>query len=170
MSRDDLSPLDAPRRASWNPGLYVAWLPHLPRLDFRVEGVNTDPPSSPARNGQFNYWEGFYHDLYSNKNNLIGNWIGREGTGLQAWSTYWLGPRDTIQFGYRHAKVSGSFIPSGETLNDGSVTVNWWPHNNVQVSAFIQYEKWLAPILAVRPQTNWTSSFEVTFCPKSLKR
>jgi len=125
MSRDDISPLDAPRRASWNPGLYLAWIPRVPRLDFRVEGVNTDPPSSPARNGQFDYWEAFYHDLYTNKNNLIGDWIGREGTGFQTWSTYWLGPRDTIQFGYRHAKVSASFIPSGETFNDGSVTLNW---------------------------------------------
>jgi len=170
MSRDDISPLDAPRRASWNPGLYLAWIPRVPRLDFRVEGVNTDPPSSPARNGQFDYWEAFYHDLYTNKNNLIGDWIGREGTGFQAWSTYWLGPRDTIQFGYRHAKVSASFIPSGETFNDGSVTLNWWLRDNVQVSAFAQYEKWLAPVLAAGPQTNWTSSFEITYWPKSLKR
>lgn len=170
MSRDDPNPLDAPRRASWNPGLYLAWIPRVPRLDFRVEAVNTDTPSSPARNGQFDYWEAFYHDLYTNKNNLIGDWIGREGTGFQAWSTYWLGPRDTIQLGYRHAKVSGSFIPSGETLNDGSVTVNWWLRNNVQVSAFVQYEKWLAPVLAARPQRNWTSSLEITVWPKSLKR
>jgi hypothetical protein len=170
MSRDDISPLDAPRRASWNPGLYLAWIPHVPRLDFRVEAVNTDPPSSPARNGQFDYWEAFYHDLYTNKNNLIGHWIGREGTGFQAWSTYWLGPRNTVQFGYRHAKVSGTFIPSGETLNDGSVTVNWWLHDNVQVSTLIQYEKWFAPVLAAGPQTNWASSFEITYWPKSLKR
>jgi len=170
MSRDDPNPLDAPRRASWNPGLYLAWIPYVPRLDFRVEAVNTDPPSSPARNGQFDYWEAFYHDLYTNKNNLIGDWIGREGTGFQAWSTYWLGPRDTIQFGYRHAKVSGSFIRSGETLNDGSVTVNWWLRDNVEFSAFVQYEKWRAPVLTVNPQSNWTSSIEITLWPKSLKR
>ena len=170
MSRDDPSPLDAPRRASWNPGLYLAWIPYIPRLDFRVEAVNTDPPSSPARNGQFDYWEGFYHDLYTNKNNLIGDWVGREGSGFQAWSTYWFSPRNTIQFGYRHAKVSASFIPSGETLNDGSVTLNWWLHDNVQVSAVVQYEKWLAPILTAGPQTNWTSSVQITLCSKSLKR
>ncbi len=170
MSRDDLSPLDAPRRASWNPGLYLAWIPRVPRLDFRVEAVNTDPPSSPARNGQFDYWEGFYHDLYTNKNNLIGDWIGREGTGFQAWSTYWFSPQKTLQFGYRHVKVSRSFIPAGETLDDGSVTLSWWLHDSVQVSAFVQYEKWVAPVLAAGRQTNWTSSLEITLWPKSLKR
>jgi len=170
MSRDDPNPLDAPRRASWNPGLYLAWIPRVPRLDFRVEAVNTNPLSSSAPDGQFDYWEAYYHDLYTNKNNLIGDWIGRQGTGVQAWSTYWFSPQNTIQFGYRHAKVSGSFIPSGETLNDGSVTLNWWLHENVQLSAFLQYEKWLAPVLALNPQTNWTSSVQITLWPKSLKR
>lgn len=170
MSRDDPSPLDAPRRASWNPGLYLAWIPYVPRLDFRIEAVNTDPPSSPARNGEFNYWEGFYHDLYTNKNNLIGDWIGREGTGFQVCSTYWFGPQNTIQFGYRHAKVDGAFIAGGETLNDGSVELNWRVRENVQFSAFLQYEKWLAPILAAKPQTNWTSSVDISFYPKWLRR
>jgi Capsule assembly protein Wzi len=169
MSRDDPNPLDAPRRSSWNPGLYLAWIPYAPRLDFRVEAVTTDPLSSPTRNGQFDYWEGFYHDLYTNKNNLIGDWIGREGTGFQAWSTYWFSPQSTLQFGYRHAKVDGAFIPRGETLNDGSVALNWWLRENVQLSAFVQYEKWLAPILASKPQTNWTSSVEISVWPRWLK-
>jgi hypothetical protein len=170
MSRDDLSPLDAPRRASWNPGMYMAWIPYVPRMDFRVEAVTTDPLSSPNRNGQFDYWEGFYHDLYTNKNNLIGDWIGREGTGFQAWSTYWFNPRNTLQFGYRHAKVDPAFIPGGETLNDGSMALNWCVRENVYISAFVQYEKWFAPILALKPQTNWTSSVEISFWPRWLKR
>jgi len=170
MSRDDPNPLDAPRRASWNPGLYLAWIPRVPRLDFRVEAVNTNPPSTSAPDGQFDYWEIFYHDLYTNKNNLIGDWIGRQGTGFQAWSTYWFSAQSTIQFAYRHAKVSGRFIPFGETLNDGSVTLNWWLRDNVQFNARVQYEKWRAPVLAATPQMNWTSSFEITLWPKSLKR
>jgi Capsule assembly protein Wzi len=170
MSRDDPNPLDAPRRAAWNPGLYLAWIPYVPRLDFRMEAVNTDPPSSPAHNGQFDYWEGFYHDLYTNRNNLIGDWIGREGLGFQAWSTYWFSPKNTLLFGYRHAKVDGRFIPYGETLNDGYVSLNWWMRKGLQLSASVQYEKWSAPLLAPRPQTNWTSSIEVSLWPKSAKR
>jgi Capsule assembly protein Wzi len=168
-SRDDPNPLDAPRRAAWNPGLYLAWIPYVPRLDFRVEAVNTNSPSS-SRNGQFFYYESFYRDLYTNKSNLIGDWIGRQGMGLQAWSTYWFSPKNTIQFGYRHAKVAADFIPSGETLNDGSVKLNWWLQDNVQFSALVQYEKWLAPVLTPSPQTNWTSSVAITLWPKSLKR
>ena len=168
-SRDDPNPLDAPRRAAWSPGLYLAWIPHVPKLDFRMEAVNTNSPSSPNRNGKFFYWEDFYHDLYTNKNNLMGDWIGREGLGLQAWSTYWFSERNSIQVGYRHATVSGDFIPSGETLNDGSLSLNWWLHENVQVSAFVQYEKWAAPVLAATPQTNWTSSVAISFWPKLLK-
>lgn len=170
-SRDDPNPLDAPRRAAWSPGLYFAWIPYIPKLDLRVEAVNTNAPSqSPgSRNGRFFYWETFYHDLYTNKNNLIGDWIGREGLGLQAWSTYWFGERNTIQLAYRHATVSGEFIPSGETLNDGSLSVDWWLHDNIQLHAFVQYEKWAAPVLAPAPQRNWTSSVALTFWPKSLK-
>ncbi|HUN60742.1 MAG TPA: capsule assembly Wzi family protein [Candidatus Sulfotelmatobacter sp.] len=169
MSRDDPSPVDAPRRASWSPGLYLAWLPFLPKLDFRLEGVNTDPPSSPARNGQFDYWEGFYHDLNTNQNNLIGDWIGREGTGIQAWSTYWFTPKNTLQFAYRHAKVDPRFIPYGETLNDAAVSLNRWVRDDLQLTGLLQYEKWDAPLLAPAPQANWTTSVTVTFWPKSLK-
>ena len=30
-----------------------------------------------------------------------------------------------------------------------------------------QYEKWLAPVLATGPQTDWTSSVGIAFYPKS---
>lgn len=49
--------------------------------------------------------------------------MGREGQGVQSWLTYRLGARNTVEAGYRHAKVAKDFIPSGETFNDGSVKV-----------------------------------------------
>jgi hypothetical protein len=100
-----------------------------------------------------------------NKNNLIGDWVGREGMGFQGWSTYWFSPRNSLQFGYRRAKVARDFIPGGETMNDGSVKLNWRLRDDWSVSAGLQYEKWLAPILAPAAQTNWTSSVNVTFWP-----
>jgi hypothetical protein len=167
ISRDDPSPLDAPRRAALNFGLYMPQLPFARKLDLRVEAVTTNPPTSRSNAGQFYYHELFYHDLYTNKGNIIGDWIGREGQGIQAWSTYWFTPRSTLQIGYRHAKVSGDFIPFGETFNDGSVKLNWWPRRDLSVSGFLQYEKWLAPLLAPTAQTNWTTSVEVTYWPRS---
>jgi hypothetical protein len=169
LSADDPSPLDAPRRAAVNSGIYMPRLPGVPKLDLRVEAGYTNTPAADPRpiGGEFVYWELFYHDLYTNNGNLIGSWIGRQGQGLQAQSTYWFSPRNSLQFGYRHAKVASDFIPGGETLNDGSVKFDWWIRHDVSVSAFVQYEKWLAPILTPTAQTNWTSSVEVTFWPRS---
>lgn len=167
LSDDDPSPIDAPRRAGISPGIYLSRIPGISKLDLRVEAVNTNTPTSRSNGGKYIYYDGFYHDLYTNKNNIIGSWIGREGTGIQARSTYWFSPRDTLQFGYRHAKVASDFIPGGETVNDGSVKLDWWMRHDLSVSAFVQYEKWLAPILAPTSQTNWTSSVEVTFWPRS---
>ena len=168
LSDDDPSPLAAPRRAGISPGLYLSRVPAIPKLDLRVEAVYTDTPSSSI-NGHYIYYDGFYHDLYKNKNNLIGSWVGRQGQGVQAWSTYWFSPRNTLHFGYRHAKVSGHFVPSGETLNDASVKLDWWTREDLSISASLQYEKWLAPILASTPQTNWTSSVDVTFWPSGWR-
>jgi hypothetical protein len=33
----------------------------------------------------------------------------------------------------------------------------------------VQYEKWRAAVLAPGPQTNWTSSIEVSFQPQGLR-
>jgi hypothetical protein len=172
LSDDDPSPLANPPRAAIDLGVYLARLPGIQKLDFRAEAVYTDTPvSSPEpHGGQFNYWDGFYHDLYTNKDNLIGSWIGREGMGFQGWSTYWFSSRNTLEFSYRHARVSKDFIPNGETFNDASVKINWWLRDDFSVSGFLQYEKWLAPILAPGPQTNWTSSMQITFWPRSLQR
>jgi hypothetical protein len=42
ISHDDVTPISAPRRASYRTGLYVSQIPKLNRLDFRVEAVSTD--------------------------------------------------------------------------------------------------------------------------------
>jgi len=167
LSDDDPSPLAAPRRAGISPGFYLAKVPGISKLDLRVEAVNTDLPAAGSAGGKFIYWDSFYRDLYTDKNNLIGSWVGREGKGPQASSTYWFSPRNTLQLGFRHATVARDFIPSGETMNDGSVKVEWWIRQDLSACGFVQYEKWVAPVLAPIAQTNWTSSVEVTFWPSS---
>jgi hypothetical protein len=164
----DLSqnPIYSPRRAAYRPGIYLSHFPRVPKLDLRIEGVTTNPPTPRSFAGEYIYYNNFYHDLFTNYGNLIGDWIGREGTGVQAWSTYWFSPRTTLQFGYRHAKVASDFIPSGETLNDGSANLNLQIHNDWTVTAGVQYERWLAPALAPGTQTNWTSSVGLTFWPR----
>jgi hypothetical protein len=169
MSRDDITPLVAftPLRAAINPGLYLSRVPHVPQLDLRVEAVITNPPNAPNSAGHFMYWEHFYRDDYTNKNNLIGDWIGRVGTGYQGWSTYWFSPRTSLQFGYRHAQVAGTFIPHGGTLNDGSVRLNYQRGSELTLSAFVQYEKWLVPVLTPEAKNNITTALQMTFWPRN---
>jgi hypothetical protein len=161
------SPIYIWERLAIRSGIYLPRLPKLPKLDFRVESVYTDPPTPRSRFGDYIYFNDFYHELYVNKNNLIGDWVGRQGMGFQGWTTYWLNPKKSIQFEYRHAKVDSDFIPGGETINDGSVKVNWQLQSEWSLSASVQYEKWFAPILAPAAQSNWTSSVQIQFAPRS---
>lgn len=166
---DDVTPLANPPRAAWSSGIYMPRLPHIPKLDLRVEGGYTDVTNFESNYGRFVYFDYYYHDLYTNKTNIIGSWLGREGKGVQAWTTYWFNGRSNLQFGYRHAKVAKDFVPEGETINDASMQINWWVHNDVSLSGLVQYEQWRAPLLAATPQTNWTSTVQFAFYPHKLR-
>jgi membrane-associated phospholipid phosphatase len=168
ISDDDPSPLASPRRAGIDTGIYLTHFPKIPKLDLRVESTNTNSVSS-SRNGQYIYYDTFYKDLYTNKGNIIGSWIGREGTGIQAWSNYWFTPKSSLQFGYRHATVAPDFIPQGESVNDEWVKANVWMKGVLNVSASVQHETWLAPVLASTRQTNWTSSVGISYQPRNLE-
>lgn len=170
LSDDDPSPLAAPRRAGINPGIYLPQLPGLRKLDLRVEAAYTDITTEGQIPGKFIYWDGFYHDSYTNKGHLLGNWVGRDGKGYQAWSRYSLSARNFVEVGYRHGQVSPQFVPGGGTINDGSIRADFLIHRQWSVSASVQYEQWRFPILATGPQTNVTSSVAVTFLPISWKK
>lgn len=170
MATDDPSPIAAPRRASVNPGLYLVKFPGIPKLSLRVEGIYTDSSTHRSIGGQFSYWELFYHDAYTNNNFIMGSWIGREGVGETGQATYWFTPRNSLQLGYRHQRVSSDFIPHGVTLNDGSMNLNFWVTRRWNVAASVQYEQWRAPLLAIGLQKNWTSSVEVLFSPDAWKK
>ena len=67
LSTDNVSPFADLRRAAFSPGIYLTRFPKLSKLDLRVEAAYTDTPklfNSPgSANGQFNYFDSFYHDL-----------------------------------------------------------------------------------------------------------
>jgi hypothetical protein len=177
LTTDNITAFADLSRAAFAPGIYLTHFPKLPRLDLRIEAAYTDTPKvwTPPRQplgafGQFNYWDSFYHDLYTNEGNLIGSPVGREGHSYQAWTTYHAGARNWIQFGYRHTSAATDFIPRGGSINDASVNANWWLRNNVNVTALLQYEKWSFPLLASTPQTNWTSSVQVQFYPQTWRK
>ena len=166
LATDDPSPLAAPRRAGVSPGIYFPRIPGMPKLDLRVEAVYTDIPTSISNRGQYIYFDTFYHDLYTNKKNIIGSWIGREGQGFQAWSKYSFNARNSFQFAYRHARVSSDFIPGGGTVNDASVQADFLMGHELGVSSRVQYEHWNYPILSPQPQTNVSVSVQMTYWPR----
>jgi membrane-associated phospholipid phosphatase len=176
LATDNVTPFADLPRGAFAPGLYLTRFPKLSKLDLRLEAAYTDTPKVwklPRQPlgafGKFNYWDSFYHDLYNNEGFLIGSPVGREGHSYQAWATYHAGPRNWLQFGYRHASVAPDFVPGGGNINDASVSVNWWVHGSVNAMALVQYEKWNYPLFAPVPQTNWVSSLGINFYPESWK-
>jgi hypothetical protein len=165
---DDVSPIDAPRRAAINPGIYISHFPELAKLDLRAEAVNTDPPVSRSVGGRFIYWESFYHDAYTNKGNLLGSWIGREGKGGQLWTTYRFSPVSSVQLGYRHAKIAKDFIPQGETANDISVKTTVRLRSDLELQTLVQYEAWFSPVLAPARQSDVLGTVQLTCWPQHL--
>ncbi|HMD76168.1 MAG TPA: capsule assembly Wzi family protein [Terracidiphilus sp.] len=120
---DDVSPIDAPHRAAYRPGLYLSHVPGMPKLDIRAEAASTDPSHSdnpfrgsyPSLYGHFMYYETIQRQGYTNKGQLFGDWIGREDKGGQAWITYHLSGNEWIQVGVRNQKATKYFIPGSTT-------------------------------------------------------
>jgi len=157
---------DAIRRTTMNPGFYLPRLPRLTKLDFRAEMVSTDVPAGPDSAGRLIYSNNQYHDAYTNKGNLLGSWVGRQGVGFQLRSTYWLSPRSSVQLNYRHAKVNGDFIRGGGTLNDIGTSAHLVLRPDLILSSYVQYERWSFPVLSTNRRSNVTASFQLTFWPQ----
>jgi hypothetical protein len=166
LVHDDVSPLDAPRRAAVLPGIYVTKFPYFHKLDLHVEGGTTDTVTHRAEGGDFYYLEGFYRDSYTNKGFLLGSWLGREGTGGNGWITYWLSPQNTLKIGFRELQVSPFFVPGGLTQRDGYGEFNYRWKSGIGVQLFLQEERWNAPVLSPKPQHNFTTQVQVSFNPK----
>ncbi len=166
LSHDDPSPLSAPRRSAFRPGIYLSHFPGLPRLDFRAEAAYTDFPTSRSHAGQFFFFEDAYHDAYTNKQFILGDWIGREGKGGQAWLTYHFSAQEMIQASYRNAKSATDFVPGGTTQNIGSIRLVRRFHEDLEMDAFAQLEFWKAPILARGLQQDVALGLQFTYFPR----
>ena len=53
-----------------------------------------------SHDGQFDYWETIQKQGYTNKGFIMGDWIGREAKGGQAWLTYHLSANEWVQLEY----------------------------------------------------------------------
>jgi membrane-associated phospholipid phosphatase len=168
LAFDQFSPIAYADRSAWRAGLYFSHLPLLPKLDMRVEGVYTDNPIGGALSHGFYYFNGTWRNGYTNNGYLLGNWIGREGQGAQAWSNYWFGARNRLQFNFRHQKVSQEFIPGGGTLTDVGVRGDYWVRSDLSLSASVQHERWLFPLIQPNISRNVTAAVQILFEPSKL--
>jgi Capsule assembly protein Wzi len=168
LVHDDVSPIDAPRHAGVRPGIYLSEFPGIPRLDLRVEGVNTDPPTARSISGNYLYAEGIQLQGYTNKGNIMGDAFGREGKGGQAWLTYHLSPREMVQLSYQHKKNAKDFIPSGTTQNSFDLRVVKRIHSQWELSADLQQEWWKAPVYKSTQQYDTVATFRLTWFPETV--
>ncbi len=175
---DEFSPITYWRNAAIWSGLYLAQVPRVNKMDFRVEAGYTDLPGS-LQTGQPNshygpgifYANGRYPDgSYTNGGELIGNWMGRQSQGVEAWTNYRFSPRSFIQASFRHQKVSQQYMAGGGSLTDVSLSANCWLREDLSVSGTVQYERWLFPIITPGAQRDVTSSLQLTFWPQSWNK
>jgi membrane-associated phospholipid phosphatase len=168
LAYDEFSPIAYADRSVWRAGLYFSHFPKVQKLDLRVEGVYTDNPVGGRLGHGFYYSNGTWRDGYTNNGYLMGSWIGRDGQGAQAWVNYWFGARNRLQFNFRHQKVSQQLMPGGGTLTDAAARGDYWVHSNLRVSASVQYERWLFPVIQSNPSANVSATVEILFQPQKL--
>jgi len=165
MVHDDVSPVDAPRHAGVRPGLYLARVPGGAKLDVRFEGALTNTDSGRSYGGQYLYQEAVQIQGYTNKGYIMGDAIGREGQGGQAWLTYHLSPMEMVQMSFKHNKIANDFIPGGTTQNSFDVHVVKRMRGDMEISAELQQEWWKAPIYQTGQRNDTVATFQITLYP-----
>jgi hypothetical protein len=165
-THDDLTPVSAPRRASYRPGIYLSHFPGAPRLDLRVEGVSTDCSTLACQNGNEAYWEVIQKQAYTNKGYILGDWIGREAKGGQAWLTYHLSGNEWVDLEYLHKQNPNDFISGGTTQNQFRVDVVKRIGPDIELKSWYQHERWVAPVYLPGVQSNNAFTVQLTFFPK----
>ena len=166
IAHDDVTPPSAPRRAAYRPGIYLSQIPGVRKMDLRVEAVSTDTSTLRSLGGQFNYYEIVQQQGYTNKGLIMGDWIGREAKGGQAWLTYHLSGNEWIQIEYLNKKTPKDFIPGGTTQNQFKVDVVKRLLPDVELDAWYQYEGWKAPIYKTGAQSDSIFTGQITWYPK----
>jgi hypothetical protein len=151
-------------RFAMDPGIYITELPVLNKLDLRVEGVYTNLPH--LRDNAYFYGNAHYPQGYTNYGQILGSWVGRQGSGGQASSTYWFSARNKATVTYRKMYADKSYLQGGN-LTDVSGSLTWLIRPEIEFSALGQYEKHTFPLLETGAKSNFTTTFEVRVFPKS---
>ena len=137
---DNVFPISNPRRAAVRTGLLVSRLPRAPRLDLRVEGAYTDVNDPQSVGGSFLFAEVIYKDAYTNRGFLLGDSLGREDKGGNAWLTFHRSAREDFQLEYRRVKAAKDFVPGGTTQQDIAFDVRMRASEHLELKGNVQQE------------------------------
>ncbi|ADV81325.1 capsule assembly Wzi family protein [Terriglobus saanensis] len=162
---DELSPLNAPRRVVWHPGIYFARLPLLPHMDLRVEAASSEEMSQDETGRRF-FINNQYRDGNTNKGFLLGNAVGRDARSLEARSGYWFSAKTRVEIGYRQTKGGLLYLPGGSTISDGFMTASYAFTPQWSTQVFTQYERFLIPSYMPGAQHNTSGRLQITWNPK----
>jgi membrane-associated phospholipid phosphatase len=170
FTEDEPSPISAPRRSAFNPGIFIPTVPGIPKLELRGEGGYTDLPGLGEKSGPGAFIGTYYANIrykngYTNYGQLMGSWIGRQGRGIQGWATYHLSPHNMVQFSYRKQGVDPLFLQGGK-LEDFRVAGQFGIGESVDVSAALQYERNNFPLLDSSARSNSMVSLKLMYKPK----
>jgi hypothetical protein len=147
-----------------NLGFYLPQLPGLEKWDLRGEGVYTDLPG--LQKVGFLYANDHYLSGYTDRGLVIGDWIGRQGSGYKGDATYHFSGTNSLDLGFRRTRTSEQFLPGGGNLWDISARPRWQLTKDLRLEGMVQYERWDYPLLASTPQRNFTTSLELRFHPR----
>jgi hypothetical protein len=171
-AHDAPSPIAKPLHGAFRPGLYLSHVPGVPKLDLRVEGVDTDSSVASTKSyfgsigGTYQYWESIQRQGYTNQGQLFGDWMGREDKGGQGWITYHLSGNEWVQASVRNQKASKDFIPGGTTLSDFSVQAVTRIRKDFEIDGTFTLEHWKAPVYLPGSQTVTSTTIQITWFPK----
>ena len=162
FTEDEFSPIAYPRKSAVRAGLYLPRLPRLEQVDLRAEGIYTDLPNLQGTGVA--YYNTHYFSGWTNYGQIIGNTIGREGRGLNIWSTYHFSARNSLQLHYRNQHVNPAFLQGGY-LRDFDATGTLVRAGNLVFSGRLKYEHWNFPLLSAVPKTNVSAALQVSYSP-----
>jgi len=160
------NPLDriSLQRYAFDPGIYLSQFPGARKLDLRVEEVNTNLPGLEQQ--AYFYANEHYAQGYTNYGQIFGSWIGRQGNGGTATSTYWFTARNKASVSYRKMAADKSFLQGGH-LEDLSGSITWMLRPGIEFSATSQYEQWNFPLLGAGTRSDVATSFGIRLFPKT---
>jgi hypothetical protein len=162
FSDDQPFPAAYPTESAWLSGFFLRCVPRLPHVTIRAEGL-LSPHRDLAFPGFF-YFNVHYLSGYTNNRQLMGSWIGREGNGEQAWTTWNLSPRSSIETSFRGMTVNREFLQGG-ALRDFSLAANLQVRPDWQLRLQDQAEWWRFPSLSTTAQRNNELTIQLSYRP-----